>query len=326
MENQNLVLAFKNSETEFSFENRAIYVQDKELIENLSKPNIKNKDSALFIKSLNNIHISDVIQIKVNIASTGYLLISFNKDFFDDKKRNELLKDITLHKSNETPTLETQIKKIEDLVNVLNKYAPIYASFANTGSIKLDISNFENLSVVFPLLVLEQPEVAPTAEQSSESAEKNTRRNEKGFERFPLFDVDYIFALIFALLGSFAIAAAVFELMNKEGIAAFLIVLGVVFAVTLLLAVHSTVYRKTELRNPWLRYYLGIFILVGIVGGTIAGYIICQRVLKTEIEDFNYKKMLITSVPISVVALLSSIETCRLVNLVAKFIQKKKSQ
>ena len=113
MEKQLLVLKYKDEETEFSFEDKVTFIQDKRLIADLSKPNIKNQDSSLLIKSLEDTHISDVLQIKVNIPETGYFLTSFNKANLTEEQRNHLLNDIGTIKGNETPTLETQILKIK---------------------------------------------------------------------------------------------------------------------------------------------------------------------------------------------------------------------
>ena len=338
MENQKLVLGFKDRETEFSFENKVFVIQDKFLLENLSKPNIKNQNSSMIIKSLNDTHISDVIQIKINVAETGHFLVSFAKESLDEEKRTELLKQIGNLKSDETPSIDIQFKKIQDLLEILNNFGPIYATFVNNGDIKIETSKLEELQLGFPLLILEQPKkkfdikIGKPKKEKQPKVEKEPKQKkthqykEKNYEPFSLFDVDYIFALIFALLGSFAITASVFELMNKEGIAAFLIILGVVFTITLVIAVYSTVYKKCQVRNSWLRYYLAIYIIIGIAGGIVTSYFICKGVLKTEIEDFNYKKMMLISILISVVALLSSIESCRLANIFMKMRQNKKSQ
>ena len=326
MEKQLLVLRYKDEETEFSFEDKVTFIQDKRLIADLSKPNIKNQDSSLLIKSLEDTHISDVLQIKVNIPETGYFLTSFNKANLTEEQRNHLLNDIGTIKGNETPTLETQILKIKYLIYVLNKYQPIYAAFINKGDIQIELKTLESFKVEFPLLVLEQPLKKETAKIGKPKAKKDQAEENAEpakYEPFAIFDVDYIFALIFSLLGAFAITSSIFELMNKEGIAAFLIVLAAVFAITLVIAIHSTLYKRGKVRNPWLRYYLGIFVLVGIVIGIIAGYYICKNVLKTEIENFNYKKMIIYSIPISLVALLSSLSSCRLVNLFVRWRMKK---
>ena len=80
MEKQPLVLKFKNKEAEYSFENKINIVQEKEFLNILSRPNYKNQNSSLVIKSMNDLAIADVIQIKVNISSVGSLFTNFNKE------------------------------------------------------------------------------------------------------------------------------------------------------------------------------------------------------------------------------------------------------
>ena len=95
-------------------------------------------------------------------------------------------------------------------------------------------------------------------------------------------------------------------------------ILAFAFAVVLVLAVQSTCYKKGKLINPALRYYLIIFILIGVAAGIVGGYYVCDLVLKTEIEGFDYKKLFIISGAISVPVCLSALSTSRLVNLIAK--------
>lgn len=326
---ENLIFGFKEKETEYSFENKVFVVSDRALIENISKPNIKNQNSSLVIKSLNDLPVFDVVQIKVNVAETGHFLVSFNKETFNEEQRTELLKEIGTLKSDETPTVDSQFKKIQDLLGILVKYQPIYTTFANTGTIKIEQLKLEQIEVSFPLLVLNLPKkkfsimVGRTKKEKAPREEKknDTQPKEKevvNYEPFDLFSVEYLFIFLFSLLGSFAVAAAVFELMNKKGIAAFLIVLAAVFAITLVIAVRAAVYKKTKLKNPWLRYYLVIFIVLGIAAGIVSSYFICKGVLKTEIENFEYKKMMLISIPIAVVTMLSSIETSRILNIFFK--------
>lgn len=342
MENQKLILGFKDKDTEYSFENKVFVVEDKILYENISKPNIKNQNSLMVIKSLNDTLICDVIQIKINVAETGHFLASFDKEKFSEEQRSELLKEFETLKSDETPTIDSQLKKIQELLGFLGKYAPIYCTFANTGSIKIEQASLDEIKLNFPLLVLVQPKkkfsikIGKTKEPKKEGNvvqeegyEKPKKAKEKkvvSYEPFDLFDIDYLFIFIFSLLGSFAITAAIFELINKKGIAAFLIVLGVVFVITLVVAVYASVYKKNKLRNPWLRYYLVIFVVLGVVAGIVSSYFICKGVLKTEIENFDYKKMLIFAIPISSVSMLCTIEASRLVNLIMKMRQNKKPQ
>ena len=341
MEKHPLVLKFKDQETEFSYENKVYLVEDKKLIQNLSRPNIKNQDSSLIIKSLNDIHISDVIQIRVNLAETGHFLASFNKETFTDEVRIKLLEEIGKLKNSENPTVELQSKKVQELLGILNNFEPIYVTFANVGEIKLDLDSIVDFKLKFPLLNLKQPERKlvfrigrPKKEATPKEAEEKTEkpkkekkaRERKEYKPFPLFDSDYLFALFFALLGAFSITASVFEMMNKESIGIFLIILSVVLFLTLIVATTSILYKKGELRNPWLFLYLTAFIAVGIAGGIVASYFICKGLLKTEIEDFDYKKMMLISSLVSSLGLLSSLGFAIPGNLLFQLIKKKKPQ
>ena len=330
MENQLLVLKFKDQEQEYSFENNVFVLEDKKLIQNLSKPNIKNQDSDLIIKSLNDTHVADVIQVKINVGDTGTFLVSFNKESLSDESRSKLLEEIGKLKNTETPSIELQSQKIKELLGILNNFAPIYATFANTGDIKFNLEDVVDFDLSFPLLVLKQPEkkliFKVSKSQKSDKQENQEIKPEKvkkEYHPFALFSSDYFFGLFFALLAAFSITASVFELMNKQGIAAFLIVLAVALTITLVIAVTSIIYKKGELRNPWLRYYIGIYVLVGIVAGVVASFFICKGVLKTEIADFNYKKMILISSLISA-SLLLSLTLSRLVNIIFMKIRENK--
>ena len=336
MENPSLVLKFKDQEQEYSFENKVSLIEDKKLLQVISKPNIKNQDSSLLIKSLNDTHISDVIQIKINISETGFVLASFSKETLTDETRTQLLEEIGKLKNTEAPTKENSLQKTQDLLVILNNFHPIYAVFSNTGDIKLSIDELNEIELFFPLLVLAQPErkmifkVKKDKEDNKEPKKEKVEREKPQKERkeyppFALFDSDYFFVLFFALLAAFSITASVFELMNEEGIAAFLIVLAVILTITLVISVTSVIYKKGELRNPWLRYYLGIFVLVGAVIGVVGSYFVCKFLLKTEIENFDYRKMMLISSLISLV-LLASLSLSRLANLINKLRLKKKPQ
>lgn len=351
MENELLVLKFKDKEEEFSFENKVNFIEDKKLIQNLSRPNIKNQDSSLIIKSLNDTHISDVIQLKINVGETGSFLASFAKDSLTDEVRSKLLEEIGNLKGNETPTIDSQSKKVKELLGILNEFSPIYSTFSNSGDIKLNVEEIVDFELKFPLLVLKQPEkklifkigkqnkekpVKEKVEETSadEKAEKPKKEHKikekkerpvkepKTYQPFALFDSDYFFVLFFALLGAFSITASVFEIMNKEGIATFLIILASILAITLVIAATSVIYKKGELRNPWLRYYLGAYIVVGAIIGVVGSFFVCKYLLKTENTEFDYKKMVLISSLISA-ALLLSLSLSRVANIIFKKINQK---
>ena len=157
MKKKNLILKFTDSGKEFLFEDKVFIIEDKKLVEVLIKPSIKNSDSKLVIKSLNDTNISDVIQVKVNMNETGYFLVSFQKDGLSEEKRKSLLEEISSLKSNAAQTNSTQQKKTARLIEILKQYKPIYVSFINDGEYKINISKLSQVELKFPLLVLSEP-------------------------------------------------------------------------------------------------------------------------------------------------------------------------
>ena len=341
MRKKTLILKFIDTQKEYLFEDKVFVIKDKKLIENLEKPSIKNYESKLVIKTMDDTHISDVIQIKVNMSETGYFLVSFAKGSLEEEKRKSLLEEISGLKSNAVQTNSTQLRKAKKLCEILNKYKPIYVTFINDGEFRVNATKLSLEHLEFPLLLLNKPikkkffigfkhkkvklkkkkEVKEDGLQQEEKEIKQPKKIKQPrlvYSPFSLFEVDYIFVFLFAALGSFGVLTCVFEAVNKESIAIFLGILGLAFALVLAISVQSTVYKKGKLINPWLRVYLCFYIIVGIVGGIIGGYFISKGVLKTEIEDFDYKKVIIISSLISVPAMLSSLLSSMLINMLVK--------
>ena len=324
-----LIFKIKDSDKEFVFENKVYQVEDKKLVQDLRRPNIKNADSLFVIKSLNDLHISDVVQIRINLKETGAFLASFQKDNLSEEKREELLKQISTLKSENEPTSDSQLEKTKKLLEILGDFAPIYVTFVNFGQIKISLDNFSIKSLKFPVLVLKK-ESKFVLNFSFLKKRKNDVQNEKSSKETPqyapieLFTLDYLFIGLFALLGSLGIITAIFELMNKQGIGIFLIILSAAFFVTEIIAMTLTIYPKGKLKHPLLRYYLIPFILVGIAIGIVGGYFISSGLLKTEIENFDYKKLILLSTIISIVSLVSSVGLSIPCNIIIQKIQKKK--
>lgn len=313
MKKKNLILKFTDSGKEFLFEDKVFVIEDKKLVENLEKPSIKNSESKIVIKTLNDTHISDVVQIKINMNETGTFLASFQKDSLSEEKRSELLEEIGGLKSSAVQSNSTQLKKAIKLVSILNKYKPIYVTFINDGQYKVNITKLSSEDLKFPILVLNKPTKKFTIHPKSKKDNQ-----QKAYQAFSLFEVDYLFVMLFALLGSFGIITAIFEFMNKQNVAIFLAIMAFAFAFILILAVQSTLYKKGKLINPFLRIYLILFILLGVAGGIVGGYYLSKLVFKTEIADFNFKYLIINSSVVALPVMLSSLVTSLLANAVVK--------
>ena len=321
MKKKPLILKFSDSEKEYSFEDKLFIIEDKDLIKNLEKTSIKNSESKLVIKSLDNTHISDVIQIKVNMSETGYFLVNFAKDTLDEEKRTSLLDEIGTLKSDAVQSNSTQLSKAKSLCEILNKYEPIYVSFVNNGEFQIDTNKLASETLNFPFLVLKKEKTRFMFKKTHVRSRNNKNKDvkdKKTYSSFPLFEADYIFVLLFAALGTFGILTCIFEIMNKESISIFLGILGLAFVVVLAISVQSTMYKKGNLINPYMRLYLSPFIIVGIVIGIVSGFFVSKLLLKTEIENFDYSKLILLSSLISAPAMLSSLVSSMLVNIIIK--------
>ena len=326
---ETLVFKNKDSKQEYTFENKVYFINDKKIIKNLEKPNIKNSDSSFVIKSLNDLHVSDVVQIRVNLSETGVFLVSFQKDVLPEEKREALLKEIATLKSDNEPTEETQILKAKKLVSILDNYSPIYVTFVNNGLIKIPVNDFWIKYPKCPVLVLQEPKklainLGVKKEEPKEEKTEQVKKEKPQYQPINLFTMDYFFIFLFAALGSIGFITAVFELMNKQGIGIFLLILAIAFVITETVAMSLTIYENGKQKNPYLRFYLIAYIVVGIIVGIVGGYFISKGLLKTEIKDFDYKKLTLLSSIIASATMLSSVGTSIPTNLIIKKVKNKR--
>ena len=323
-----LIFQNKNTKQEFAFENKVCVVEDRKFANGIKKQNYKNIDSEFVIKSLNDLHVSDVVQIKINLKNTGVFLANFKKEDLVEEKRQKLLEEISGLKSDEELTVENQTKKIVKLMKILGKYGPIYVAFGNFDIIKVELNDSVIKGLSFPLLIMpKQKKIFLNLKFKKSQAQANSQEktNEKQpYAPIELFVMDYFFIFLFSLLGSLAMVTAIFELMNKEGIGIFLVILSVAFIITESIAMTLTIYSKGREKNPYLRFYLAIYIVLGVVIGIVGGYFISSGLIKTEIKDFDYGKVVLLSSLISSVSLLSSIGTSIFINKIIIKINKKK--
>lgn len=158
MELKKLVLARQNEETTYVFDKPLNFVDDLVLSKELGTENIRNEDSTLLIKSLRDTHISDVIQIKINLTKVGTFLVNFDKEEFNEDSRKQLFEKLTALKDKNEPTLSTQEEKAKSILKIVDEYKPVYVTFANNLDLKIDIDSIgKKLKWNYPLLVLNLP-------------------------------------------------------------------------------------------------------------------------------------------------------------------------
>lgn len=126
------------------------------------RENIKNGNSSLIIKSMNNLPIYDVIQIKINVLDTCTFLANFDKEYFTQEIREKLISKIKLLKDDAEPTLESQKIKISKLIGILNEVNPLFVTYKQHGDINVTFDDLKNLEASkFMLIVLGEKEKEP---------------------------------------------------------------------------------------------------------------------------------------------------------------------
>ena len=78
---EKLIFSNKYLNKDYSFEEPINQLTDKALITILKKENYRNEDSGLFVTSLNNISISELFQIKINVSNVGVFVANFEKEY-----------------------------------------------------------------------------------------------------------------------------------------------------------------------------------------------------------------------------------------------------
>lgn len=189
MEFNPIVFKFEEDKNEYSFEESLCFTNDKKLVKTLMRENIKNGNSSLIIKSMNNLPIYDVIQIKVNVSDTGTFLINFDKEKFAQEIREKLIEKIKTLKDENEPTLELQKIKINKLIRIINEVEPMYVTFRPHGDIVIsfdDFKSFEKTSFILIYLGSKEKEIK-VQEKESESItqpiEKKTEEKIKVSEK-----------------------------------------------------------------------------------------------------------------------------------------------
>lgn len=330
MENGKLILKFRDQSEEYIFENKFYISQDSKLTKDLFKTNIKNQESSLIIKSMNDLPISDVIQFKINLEDTGSFLVNFSNELTEEI-RVEIIEKIKKLKDNLNPTPQSQTRKIEKLLGILNEYKPIYVVFSNLGEIRIPLESLANVKVKFPVIAnqdskkrsrekklnISRYELSLGKAKKTKNVVNNGRFQPKG-RKFKLLSLDYIFILVFSLFASFGAFVGVYKIFTSDDAYIFLLALAFIFIGINYYAVYSSLYKKGKEKYKGLRYYLILFVTLGLILGLGIGYIVSKFVIKDEISNSNFLNTLIYSGAGSLVLLELSIPASRLINRVVK--------
>lgn len=303
-----LVLKYSDKEEVYNFADKINKIEDQKLVKILGRENVKNSNSTLIIKSMN-LAIFDVIQFKINVSEVGSFLFNFEKGKMNDNLREEILSKISKLKSESEPTKEDQILKVKNLLTIISKYDQIYCSYIPSGKFKFSFeelsSSLSEFGHSFPILYL--------CFNDKEIFE--TKGNKVSFRKFT---IDYLFTSIFSILMTFGIVVGIFQIFNKQTIAAFLLVLAFVFFGVLCYSIYSVIFKQNKEIDRKLKYFLLIYTTLGILLGTLLGLIVCKYALVIEVEGLSLKTVALISICVSLALSIASIYTPKLINLIIR--------
>ena len=241
--------------------------------------------------------------------TTGSFLFNFEKQKMNDELRAEILEKISTLHSDSEPTKETQIEKVKKLIEIISQYDEIYCSYTPNGKFKLTEEELnetlKDVEFSFPILLL----------QSNEKGIFDAEGSKLGFRKFT---IDYLFTSIFSVLMTFGVMTGIFQIFNKQSVAAFLLVLAFIFFGVLTYSIYSVIYKQNKEVNKKLKYFLLIYTSIGIAVGITLGWVICKFALKIEVEGLSLKTIALISIGVSLALSVASIFTPKLINLIVK--------
>lgn len=320
MEFRQLIITQKDTQQRYVFNNRVNLVVSTDLSDELLIPNNSDVETSYLIESEENISLKDVFQIKINIAQTGVMMLNFKKDALTEEQKQQFVQDLSALKDGVEPNDETQKTKIVKVIEIAEKYNPLFICYANTGDFIFTRSTFEGLlrdkELAFPILILlnsldfaAKTEKSPKKKGAKKSTPKEKKSGGTKFDFSALKNLDFIFFGIFSLFILFSLIISVYEFQNGEAIAVFLVVLSVIFLATLIYAVYRASAEDDDFYKSWIKLIVPIaYIIIGNGLGVLAGFLVCKYALKVnEGKDINYTLVYALPILISLVLTISSL-------------------
>ena len=322
MENQGIIFSFLGSDELFEFQNGFSFVKNEKILNILRNENFKNEESSLIIKSLNNIKINEVFQLKINIKHVGYFLVNFPLEENVKEKYLALIKEIECLKEPAIDEKEKQLLKIERIIFILNKFNPIYSIFIGKEDTFSYLKECNKVEPLFPLLF---PQVEE--EINIEVVERKTKKKRKSSFKIkdilkvfdiekPFFKTDYLFDLLFSLFIAFSFYTAV-AFFYKDDLKGLIFVAQILFyGFCVGYSLFLFKYKDKREEHKGEDIIISTYILVGTALGNFISYVVTTYLLKME------------GIPLLIIPLIFSFVICLsilpLLKLIYNLIQKKK--
>ncbi len=338
MENEFLILEnINNNNLMYSFTKGSYFISDLDLIKYLDKENFKNYDSPILIKNLDNINISELAQIKINIDKVGYFFVNCKADENYKEKIEKIVEEVKKLKNNDEVNIKKQLEKVNKVIEILNNSEIIYASFINVCS-KNKIK-FDKITINFPLLVLKKEIDTPTKKiekpikeekfpikeaevKEEQKVDKPVKAKEKKVKirttiiEKPYFNLDFLINGLFATFLSFVLYLGFNLLLNDDFKGIFFIIFSILFIGFLYYSSYLIRYKDENKQKGKLLLLYG-YISIGNILGMVIAVLITTFLLK-----LTYSYVLIVPLVLAVIFSLSAIPATRLIRYIINRIHK----
>lgn len=315
MEINRVVISQPNTSLRYAFFNKVNVVPSNELSDAILSFTPEGGNADFVIETENNLSFVDVTHIKVNLADTGSIIAVFKKESLSLEKRETMFNELAKLRDDKTPTKESQEIKIKKVVQIVGDYSPIFVSYYNNGQFVFTKSSLEgilnDIQISFPVLILLPSLDFAAPKQKTNKIFKFKKKEDTSKEEAPkeispkvekvpkekvkfvmptLFTFDYLFFAIFTAFISFGTYTSVFQIINQEAIAAFVIVLVIAFVVTLNFATYKTKKESDDFEYKLSKIWVPVaYVVLGSIIGSVIGLVIAQFVMKAKEEiNVNY--------------------------------------
>lgn len=345
MQTKQLVIFDSATSKRFVFNNKLSFVVSNELSNEIAYFDKQNHESTYVIESEDNLSFSETINIRINLKNTGIIIATFKKEKFTQGSKETLFNELMTLKDNLEPTKDSQIIKMMRVFNILKVFSPIFVSYINNGDIIITRQSLEepisHLDISYPvLLLLVSFDFEPVPKQEKglrifKKIEKKPRESKPKPERVKgekakisipeLFNLDFAFFMIFTMFISFGSYFAIFQLINSEAIASFLLILVAVFLITLNFATYKSYKENNNFQLKLSRVWIpATYVIIGAVVGAIVGFVITKNLMTLK-EDvtFDYGLMIGIIIPSTIVLGIASLCSPLLTSKIIKKLSKK---
>lgn len=342
---EKLIFTNKYLKTDYAFEEPIVQLSDNNLIKILQKENYKNEDCGLEVQSLNNLPVSDFIQIKVNVSKVGVFLANFEKEKLTDDDRKKLIEQISSLKTSGELSDEQQYEKIKKLVLILNNVNPTYVTFSNNQQVIVDESKIKEIlsdvslnTYLFLLtkpkeikvkVVKEKKHLILKKEKNINDSDVPSKEEPKTIEVISFKDYmeDYIFFGVFCFMIPFSFLLGLVMAFNSNSLSIFLFVLSGIFFGIFSYAFYKYIsdFKEKKITFQKLKFPL-LMSLVGLIIGIGVSFLIGYFVIKPgEGITINYQQVLAISIPVSIgIIILAFVTGCLILIIKNKFFKNKK--